>query len=128
MALTPGITVEIGGRSFTVPCFSYYDGRRLDESGVMALAFDVKNTNLKDRYLAVLDVIHSALARNYPELGREELEKLLDKNNSAAVLRAIMEANDMISKEPASGEQGPRPVAQGDGAALHGPETVAEPA
>jgi hypothetical protein len=129
MALIPGIAVQLGGQEFTIPCFSFAVARKVDETGIARLALGQQEGTQDERYQAILEFIRLALSRNYPDITKESLEALLDDNFAQDAVRAILKVNKMDRRPGASpGEQGPRPVAHGDGAALHGPEVVAQPA
>lgn len=82
-----GVELVIGYVEYVVPALSLFDVRRLaPQLKTMDLTSRVNPENL----LVLVDVAHSALKRNYPEITSEELEKQLDLGNMSRVFEAVM--------------------------------------
>jgi hypothetical protein len=115
MALIEGVKINMGGRDFVAPPLNFKALRALTPKLVILSAMgDVPTGEQID---VVLDVVHAALVRNYPDLTRDELEELLDLANLASALVAIMGASGL---EKTSGEASGPPVADLTGATSTG--------
>jgi hypothetical protein len=96
-----GIAVTIEGREFIVPPLCLRDIKRL--LPVMESIEGLPPIGMLD---ALVDIIHTALARNYPELTKDELEGMLDPINIKAISDRVMEASGLKKKdEPEAADQ-----------------------
>ena len=55
---------------------------------------------------AVIDVVHAALTRNYPEFTRESVEEVLDLGNAGDVIKAIMGTSGLEMVKVSGKEEG----------------------
>lgn len=98
-----GEKMRLGEEEYTVPPLNLRMIRKLHESGVLAkvpasrlgLLISVENLDV------ALEVIHCALLRNYPGLGREQLEDVVDMGNVEPLIRAALNAPGLV---PTQGE------------------------
>jgi len=103
--LIEGVKIKLGGREFVAPPLNFKALRKFTpQLPVLTQIGDVPTNEQID---VVLDIVHFALARNYPELTRDELEELLDLANLTDALQAILGASGL---EKTSGEA-PAPAA-----------------
>jgi hypothetical protein len=115
MTLIEGVKLNLGGREFVAPPLNFKALRALTPKlAILSAMGDVPTGEQID---VVLDVVHAALVRNYPDLTREELEDLLDLANLAKALVAIMGASGL---ERTSGEASALAVESSTGAASTG--------
>lgn len=91
-----GKTVHMSGTDWIIPPLNFKALRRFrEELSTMtpaALAASGK----------VVDLIHAALTRNYPDLTLDELEDMLDMGNVMAVTEAVLGVSGLVEKQ--SGE------------------------
>lgn len=99
MTLIEGVKLNLGGREFVAPPLNFKALRKFTpQLAVLSKMGDVPTAEQID---VVLDIVHTALVRNYPDLNRDDLEELLDLANLAKALEAIMGASGL---ERTSGE------------------------
>lgn len=93
-----GKTVKMGGKEWTVPPLNF---KALKTFGPML------NTMTPQQLVAegkVLDLIHAALLRNYPELTVDELEDMLDMGNVMEITMAVLGVSGLVEKQPGGAE------------------------
>ena len=110
--MIPGVTVAMAGREWTVPPLTLGQLRRLmpklRQLTVIGAGMDEAQLGI------VVEVVAAALSRNYPDLGVERVEELLDLGNAAQVVTAVLTGSGLQPEEPRAGEAsapGPRPGA-----------------
>jgi hypothetical protein len=80
-----GITIKLGGEDFVVPGLNLRLVRRL------TVGLDVLKTGSELEQLDLMvELIHGALVRNYPDMTRDALEELLDSSTAPQVFAAIL--------------------------------------
>lgn len=94
MAMIKGIELEISGQTFVVPPLALGDMEFFQEK-LMAYKGDLSPESIS----TVIDLSHAALKRNYPELTRDDLKKLIDVGNMPMVMVAVMDVAGMRRKE-----------------------------
>lgn len=52
---------------------------------------------------AMIDIAHSSLQRNYPQITREQVGDFVDLGNVQEVMQAVMNASGMVKKSDAEG-------------------------
>ena len=89
-----GIDIRIGGKTLTFPSLSLKQVRVLlpKLQTATASSFDAENMD------TILEVVHAALTRNYPEMTKEELEDGLDMRNMAQAMKAVMAISGLEAK------------------------------
>lgn len=96
-----GTPIELGGTTYIVPPLSLGAIEQLQErissfSGDLA---DLSQVGL------VIDVAHSALRRNYPEMTREHVAEIVDLGDMGDVFTAVMAVSGLVKKaEDLAGE------------------------
>lgn len=86
-----GIPVYMDGREWIVPPLSVGQFKLYGKNLMIPGTVDAEN--FTERLDDVLPVIHLALARNYPDLKKEELENMLDLGTFKEVIEAIANAS-----------------------------------
>lgn len=94
--LHEGTPVRMGGRDFIVPALTMGQVKQLKESGKLARIFEVNVLSPQEDIDLALEVIQSAMARNYPEITIKELEDILDAKNTSKVILSIMGMSGLI--------------------------------
>lgn len=98
--MIPGVTVNLGGEDFVVPPLNFKALRALQPK--LALIDGIAGRPTDEQMDALVETVHMALQRNYPDLTREKLEDILDMGNAPPAIRAIMGASGLA-------QQGERP-------------------
>lgn len=93
--LIDGVKVNIGNRDFIIAPLNFKAIRKL-RARIAALTGD----NEDEKFEAFLDIIHSALLRNYPEMTLEDVEELLDLPTSGQVVSIILQHSGFVPKAP----------------------------
>lgn len=101
-----GEAVSLGRKEFIVPSLSVFDTRRLWPD-FTRLNKGLTIEEFPNRLGVILDIIHSAISRNYPEMTMDEVGKLISVKNAGDVLTIVSKQSGFI--ESKSGE--PKPVA-----------------
>lgn len=96
-----GVNVVMGGKEWIVPPLTLKQLRRLSKNmaTISALGSAPAPTALSDEVIdSVLEVVHSALSRNYPELTLEDLGDMVDMRNMVRVMNAVMGVSGLAAK------------------------------
>ena len=94
--LIDGVTVVLRGREFVIPPMTFGQIRR----NAAHLAKIQASTDLATLPI-MAEIIHGAMACNYPDVTPEQLEDdYLDIGNARAVLSAIMGVSGMVAATP----------------------------
>lgn len=89
--LIDGTEIKIGRINRVVPPLNFKQLRRLAPQLATLSAMSSTESQITDeQYAAMLDVVHAALMRNYPNLSREDLEEDFDLANAPKILSAVM--------------------------------------
>jgi hypothetical protein len=86
--MIPGITIEMGGRDWLVPPLTLGQLRRL-----MPKIRQLTDTgaSMGEAQIEILvEIVATALQRNYPDATADMVEHLLDLGNASAVLNAVL--------------------------------------
>jgi hypothetical protein len=91
-----GKKVQMGGKEWIVPPLNFRSLKAHREALMTATPASLVASG------KVVDLIHEALKRNYPELTLDELEDMLDMGNALAVTEAVLGVSGLVERE--SGE------------------------
>lgn len=98
-----GTWVTLGGESYKVPPLSFGAIKRLKDQ-VQTLA-QVNGQPTTEQMDVVLDVVHSAISRNYPSITADAVADMVDLGNFSEVLGAVLQIAGFKPREgEASGE------------------------
>ena len=104
MALIEGSKINLGGNDYIVPPLSFKHLRTLEEK--IAALSGIKTKPTADQLSAVIEIVHAAITRNYPDITKEQLEDWLDIGNMKTVIPAIMGMSGLVSSgESVAGSQ-----------------------
>lgn len=94
-----GKWVKLGGRrEYLLPALNFKQLKQYqDKLGSMQLNGSMPNPSQIDD---MLDIVHAALSRNYPELKRDELEEMVDMANFADVFFALVNVSGLEARKP----------------------------
>lgn len=107
-----GIPVKLGDKEFIVPSLSVNAARKYWPN-ILDLNNGLTIDQFPSRLEFILNIVHAAISRNYPEMTVEELGELIDTKNAGEILMAVVEATGFIrskrsrNEENVSGEPGP---------------------
>ena len=88
-----GVTLNLGGKDYVVPPLNFRTLQALQarlekfSGGVDAESIDL-----------VVDSLHGAIQRNYPEITRDDCIDMLDLENMESVMGAVMDISGMRRK------------------------------
>jgi hypothetical protein len=89
-----GKTVHMAGTDWTIPPLNFKALRRFrEELGAMSPEALVNSGK-------VVEIIHAAMLRNYPDLTLEQLEDMLDMGNIMHVTEAVLAISGLVEKQP----------------------------
>lgn len=88
--LVEGTPVKIGRQVLIVPALNFKSLRTLKPKLALLSALSPTDGVTDEVQEAMLDIVHTALKRNYPNLSREELEEGFDLTNRDRIIKAVM--------------------------------------
>lgn len=92
-----GITVRMGGADYVVPALTLRQLKKLkDKLGALRQISPLAAS--EGQLEPLVDVIHAALSRNYPDLTREEMEDLIDLGNIGQLVAAVVNVSGLVPK------------------------------
>lgn len=87
--LIPGVIIEMGGTDYTVPPLNFAAVKKV--AAKLPSLKDMKGGLPDNEQIdTMVEIIHLAMKRNYPEITADELIELLDMGNVMRVIEAIM--------------------------------------
>jgi hypothetical protein len=124
--MIPGIAITMGGREWTVPPLTLGQLRRLMPKvrQLSEIGAQMGETQIG----VLLEIVASALQRNYPDVTPEMVEDLLDLGNAGPVLNAVLTGSGLRPRANRLGEAaapGPDPGATTPIAATAGETSMA---
>lgn len=100
-----GITVNIGGTDYVVPPLTLGAIKRLmPKIEAMATSLAADGKMRPESMDSIVEVVHAALLRNYPDMTLQELEDMLDVKNIADIMQAVLGVSGLERKAAGSGE------------------------
>lgn len=102
--LIDGKTIRMGGNEYVVPPLTFKQLRALTPKlDIIASIPDGKMPD-DEQMQAMIDVVHSALSRNYPDVTAEAVEDMIDLGNVQPIIAAIMGVSGLL--EPGEARAG----------------------
>jgi len=92
-----GVSIKLGNQEFIVPPLSLKSLRQLSDKLNSLQSLNGLPSN--EQISVMVEVIHHAIRRNYPDLSQEALEDILDLGNIQMVFPAIMSASGLDQKK-----------------------------
>lgn len=103
----PGTVIELGGDRYVLPPLALGAVEQMGDQFEALLG----GKGQPQQFGPVIDLIHSSLKRNYPEIGREVVASNLDLGNLESTFGALMKNSGLTREEKASAEPGELPAA-----------------
>jgi hypothetical protein len=94
-----GVTVRMGGADWVIPPLNFRLLRKLQTRLADLTALGRSGAPTADVMDAVVDLVHPAMQRNYPEITREQVEDMLDMGNMGPTIQAIMGASGVVQTQ-----------------------------
>jgi hypothetical protein len=114
--MIPGVTIAMGGRDWLVPPLTLGQLRRLMPKVRQLTEVGV---SMGEAQIGVLvEIIATALQRNYPDTTAEMVENLLDLGNASSVLNAVLTGSGMKLRDNPAGEAPAPGLSPGAGSTL----------
>ena len=101
--MLPGVTIAMGGRDWQVPPLTLGQLRRLMPK-VRQLT-DIGASMGEVQIAVLVEIVATALQRNYPDATAEMVENLLDLGNASAVLNAVLTGSGLKLRDGRLGEE-----------------------
>ena len=100
--MIPGVTVAMGGRDWLVPPLTLGQLRRLMPKVRQLTEI---GASMGEAQIGVLvEIVATALQRNYPDATADMVEDLLDLGNASAVLNAVLTGSGLKLRDSRLGE------------------------
>jgi hypothetical protein len=100
--MIPGVTIALGGRDWLVPPLTLGQLRRLMPK-VRQLT-EIGASMGEEQIEVLVEIVATALQRNYPDTTADMVENLLDLGNAGAVLNAVLTGSGMKPSDSHLGE------------------------
>ncbi len=102
-----GTKIKLGEKEYIVPALSFGQLKRLAPDLAKLAEFKLKDAEMpgSDTLGAVVNLIHTAIKRNYPEATVEDVEDGLDMRNMKEVVLAIM-GQSGLTQQPGEAQAG----------------------
>lgn len=100
--MIPGIAVLMGGREWTIPPLTLGQLRHLMPK-IRQLS-EIGPQMAEPQIDVLVEIVATALQRNYPDISIQMVENLLDLGNAAPVLHAVLTGSGLRPGGPSSGE------------------------
>jgi|SRR5271166_1953394 len=120
--MIPGVTVAMGGQDWLVPPLTLGQLRRLMPK-VRQLT-EIGSSMGEAQIGVLVEIVASALQRNYPDVTTDKVENLLDLGNASAVLNAVLTGSGLKPRGNPPGEAVAPGFSPGAGTAVIAPSPV----
>ncbi len=84
-----GITVTLGGEARVLPPLTLRALRKLNPQ-IRLLATLAEGLPTEEQIIAISEVVHASLVRNYPDVTVDQVEEWLDMSNLGLTIGAVM--------------------------------------
>jgi hypothetical protein len=112
--MIPGVTIAMGGRDWLVPPLTLGQLRRLMPKVRQLTEI---GASMGEAQIGVLvEIVATALQRNYPDATVDIVENLLDFGNASAVLNAVLTGSGLKLRDTRLGEAAAPGLSPGPGA------------
>ena len=119
--MIPGVTIAMGGRDWLIPPLTLGQLRRLmpkvrqlTEVGICMGEAEIG---------VLVEIVATALQRNYPDATADTVENLLDLGNASAVLNAVLTGSGLKLRDSRLGEAVAPGASPGAGSTIAGPSS-----
>jgi hypothetical protein len=94
-----GELVRIGDRDFVVPALSVKQARNLWPE-ILEMDQGITKVNLPDKQSKMIEIIHAAISRNYPNITKDEIEDLIDLRSIRKLMMVVMGNSELPMVPP----------------------------
>lgn len=94
-----GVEIELGGEIYVVPPLNFISIERFEER-----LENIQSLSMMKQISLMIDIIHCALLRNYPDLTRDDVGSLLDVSNIHGVYHAVMFDSGLVGTPEEAGK------------------------
>jgi hypothetical protein len=124
--MLPGVTITMGGRDWLVPPLTLGQLRRLMPT--LRQLTEIGASMGETQISVLVEIVATALQRNYPEATADMVENLLDLGNASAVLNAVLTGSGLKLRDNRLGEAAAPGASPGAGStiAVSPPDPVRE--
>ena len=91
--LFEGVEVSMGGRKIIIPPLSLKDVKK--HSRTLNVLAQLDHSNVVAQAGAIAEVIHAAIARNYPGITVAQVEEMLDLGSLVPAIDAVMRVSGL---------------------------------
>ena len=102
-----GVTIKLNGQDYILPPLNL---DALEQYWEKIQGWAQAPESLMQRLSEVAEVLHAALARNYPDLALTDLKKGLDLRNFATLVEALLQSSGLARVEPGEPAAGSAPT------------------
>jgi hypothetical protein len=89
--LIDGVEMKLGRETYMVPSLTFKQLKQLEPQIRQLQSIGANGNELTQEQVdAVIDIAHTALKRNYPNMARQEVEDFLDLRVQAKLIRAVV--------------------------------------
>lgn len=93
-----GIVVKMSGVDYTVPPLNLKALKRLQPKLANLIIPTANSMPSTDQMDVMVEVIHAALVRNYPDVTIERLEEMVDMSNLGALFEAVLNTTGLVKR------------------------------
>lgn len=94
-----GNEVELGGQIYVIPPLNLAALERFQDK-LEAYSGGID----RESVAFVVEVVHTAMKRNYPDITVDELKELIDLGNIQSVFAAVMNVSGLVARSADAGE------------------------
>jgi hypothetical protein len=105
-----GVTMQIAGREWVIPPLNLKQLKKLGPKLNQIPAGPATVMPTEEQLGNILELIHSALSRNYPDLTLDEVEDMIDLGNMVKVIQAVMGISGLVSAKAGERVPGSQPT------------------
>lgn len=98
-----GTWVKMGGRKeYLIPALSFHALRK--SQGALAVLNSITGIPTEEQIGGMIDLTYLALARNYPDMTKDEVAELIDLGNFVMVFQSLAKVSGLEPRKPGEEE------------------------
>jgi hypothetical protein len=95
--LIDGVSMKLGRRTYVVPPLNFKALRNLRPQMELLNSIEVNATTIPDNVLtAIVQIVHTAIKRNYPDITIDEVDDAIDLGNQGSIIKAVMTGSGLV--------------------------------
>jgi hypothetical protein len=103
VAIIEGVRLNLGGRDFVVPPLTLKSLRKM--ANRLSALRTMGDIPTDDEVEVVVEIVHAAMVRNYPDLTTDDVEELMDMANLKSVMLAVLQGSGLSRSAPGEAEE-----------------------